>query len=80
MAFIVDSYNKFSGWDRQHAVYVFKINARPYAIKRIEMEWGVPQIGLRVEDNTRPDLYQIYDTLEDAMQFVRQMKAANANV
>lgn len=78
MAFIIGNYNRFDRWDREHSVYVFEINGQKYAVKKVEMEWGLPQVRERIGEETRPDQYYIYDTYEDAMKFVRQMKMINA--
>lgn len=77
MAFIVDCYNRYDAWDREHAVYKFEINENWYAVKKVEMEWGVPHIGYRVDMEGRPELYHVYEKLKDAMEYVRQMKALN---
>ena len=44
MAYIIGTYNKYDTWDRSHAVYKFKINDSWYAIKEIEMVWGLPML------------------------------------
>lgn len=49
MAFIVDTYNKFDSWDRAHSVYEFEINGNWYAIKEVELEWGMPKLPLRID-------------------------------
>ena len=41
------------------------------------MEWGLPQLGLRVDEDEMPESYHIYDTYEDALEFARKMKAIN---
>lgn len=74
MAFIVDTYNKFDSWDRAHSVYEFEINGNWYAIKEVELEWGVPQLGFHVDQDARPNDYCIYDSYEDARMFVQKMK------
>ena len=40
MAYIIDTYNKWSKWDREHAAECFIINGVEYAIKEVELEWG----------------------------------------
>lgn len=46
MAFIIGSYDKWDRWDREHSVYKFMLNGNWYAIKRVEMEWGVPSLDM----------------------------------
>lgn len=77
MAYIIDTYNKFSKWDKQHSVYVFEINKNWYAIKEVQLIWGQPQLPIDIEDHCNPNSYFIYDTKEQAMTFVRQMKSLN---
>lgn len=40
------------------------------------MEWGLPQLGFRADMDEHPETYHIYDTYEDAMKFVWQVKNA----
>lgn len=77
MAYIIKSYNRYNKWDREHATYIFTINDIPYAIMRVEMEWGLPQIPspMEYEDNLRS--YYVYDSEEKAMEFVRLMRSLN---
>lgn len=78
MAFIISTYNKYDIWDRTHSVYKFEVNGNWYAIKKVEMEWGLPQDGYRVDQNNYLKQYQVYDTYENALKFARQMKMMNA--
>lgn len=79
MAFVIDSYNKYDAWDRAHSLYKFEINGNWYAIKRIEMEWGLPKLGQRVDqdyERQRQWMY-IYETYEEASKFAQLMKGLN---
>lgn len=62
MAFIIDTYNKWDGWDRAHSVYKFTINDNWYAIKEVELEWGKPILPLYVDKDSNPDSYFIFDS------------------
>jgi hypothetical protein len=42
MAYVIDTYNKYDAWDRTHSLYKFEINGNWYAIKEVEMSWGLP--------------------------------------
>ena len=50
MAYIIGAYNKWDSFDRAHSVYRFKINENWYAVKEIEMKWGLPQLPMRMEE------------------------------
>ena len=76
MAYIVDTYNKWDQWDREHTIYKCMMNDMPYAIKRVEMEWGLPSLPLRMEEQY-PQSYYIYETEDEAMAFVQQLKSLN---
>lgn len=80
MAFIIESYNRYDSWDRSRAKYVFQVNESWYAVKEVEMEWGIPQLQERVDRDREEEARQmyVYDTYEDAMRFVVQMKQLNA--
>lgn len=77
MAYIIDSFNKWDQWDRDHAVYKFEINENWYAIFQVELEWGLPQLPLRIDSNKQPQEYFVHATEEDAMSYVRQLKQLN---
>lgn len=79
MAFIIDTYNKYDSWDREHARLVFEINQQWYAIKEVILFWGQPQLPLKVDGGEEPETYPhfIYDTYEQALAFVKLMKSLN---
>ena len=77
MAFIIDRYNKYDVWDREHARKVFEINENWYAIKEVELEWGLPQLPMHVDYDVDTKQYQVYGTYEDALKFVWLMKGLN---
>ena len=74
MAYIISTYNKYDQWDRAHSVYKFEVNEVWYAIKEVEMEWGLPRLPQYADRDEDLRCYQVYDTKEDAMQFVRQVR------
>jgi hypothetical protein len=49
MAFLIGTYNKYDTWDREHARYKFEVNGNWYAVKEVEMEWGLPKLGFRAD-------------------------------
>ena len=79
MAYIIGAFNKFDSWDRTHSIYTFKINDNWYAIKEIEMEWGLPKLQQHVDKDMAREAasYYIYDSYEQAMEFVNMMKSLN---
>lgn len=77
MAFIIDTYNRFSQWDRTHSVYVFNINGNTYAIKEVEMVWGQPALEPHIDREDNASSYHIYETYEEAFTFARTLKHLN---
>ena len=77
MAFIVDTYNKYNSWDREHARYVFDMNGVQYAVKEVILFWGVPQFPTNTIEDKNPETYHLYDTYEDAIAFVKNIKKLN---
>lgn len=79
MAYIIERYNKYETWDREHQKYVFSVNGNWFAIKEVALEWGKPQIPQQnIEENRDSENWEIYDTFEDALRFVHLMKGLNA--
>lgn len=69
--YIVDLYNKY---DKDEIVLTFKINGRDWAIKKVSLNWGRPELS-SIEESEDPYLYfQIYETLDEAQQYVKQIK------
>ena len=54
MAYIIGTFDKYDAWDREHAVYKFEVNGNWYAVKEIEMEWGLPKLPLYVDKDENP--------------------------
>lgn len=77
MAFIIKEYNRYSRWDREHATHIFSVNDVMYAVMRVGMEWGLPQVPQQMEYEDNLKLYQVYDTEEQAMEFVHLMRSLN---
>ena len=77
LAYIIDTYNKYDKWDREHAIYVFEINEVEYAVKYVKMRWGLPQLPLQVDRDSYAAQYRIYESKEEAMKFVHQMRSLN---
>ena len=67
--FIIDSYDKFT---TDKVVSVFRINDNWWAIKEVPLFWGVPQRN-KIEDDEYT-FFQIYETLEEAQQYVSSIK------
>lgn len=77
MAFIIDCYDQYNSWDRKHTRYVFSINEQEYGIKEVQLEWGTPQLPLKVDRDVEPNIYKVYGSMEEALEFVRQIKRLN---
>ena len=77
MAYIIGTYNKYDQWDRSHSVQRFMLNDVLYAIYEVEMVWGLPALKYSVDSDDRADMYQVYEKLEDAQAFIKQLKQFN---
>ena len=76
MAFIIDTYNKYDSWDRQHARYVFEINEIWSAIHEVNLQNGLPVLPVRMND-VDPSCYFIYNNFDSAMAYVKLLKSLN---
>lgn len=74
LAYIIKTYNRYNKWDREHAAHIFTINDMPYAIMSVGMDWGLPQVP---EYEERPEVYHVYETKKEAMEFVQLMRQLN---
>ena len=77
MAYIISVYNRYDAWDRSHAVQKFEINEQVYAIYEVELVWGLPALKYQIDQDDVPEMYHLYETLEEAQEFVRCMKNFN---
>ena len=76
MAYIIDTYNRYDRWDRENSTYIFYFNEQAYAIKRVELVWGKPQLPTRICESAEIP-YFIYNTEDEAKAFVQRMKSLN---
>ena len=74
MAYVIDVFDKYGKWDREHTIYRFKVNDREYGIKEIR---DISEIQQKIEDNTSSETYCVYSQYEDAFKFVKQIKKLN---
>ena len=77
MAYIIDTYNDWDQWDRAHSIHTFLIHDTWYAIKEVQLEWGLPILPLRIDSNKRADTYKVYGTKEEALSFILQVRSLN---
>lgn len=75
--FILDTYNPH-GIDKNSVRYVISINDRQWAIKEVELDWGLPQLVLPIGER-EPDLhvFQLYNTLDEAIAAAEYLKILN---
>lgn len=74
--YLIGEYNKWNKWDRAHTIYKFQINGVEYGVKEVQMEWGLPQLPFSIEDENL-DMYHIYDSKEEAIEFAHYMMRLN---
>lgn len=77
MAYIIDNFDRFNSWDREHSVYITHINDCPIAIKEVEMEWGLPQIPPSTLCEDYKEIYYVYNTIDEAMDYIKLIKRLN---
>lgn len=47
-------------------------------IREVELEWGLPKLSDKTIDLERdPKMYHIYETYEEALQFIRTLQGLN---
>lgn len=75
-AYIVD--NWYSNEDDSCAPTLlhFTLNGVHYCIREVTLEWGVPQLPIRIDDMVEPHYY-IFDTYEDALDYVNELMRIN---
>lgn len=69
VVYIIDIYSQFS---LDKIVDVFYLNNRWWAIKEVNLEWGIPQLQSIEEDD--PMSFHIYNTLDEAKEYVHSLK------
>lgn len=67
--YVIDLYNKFSP---DKVISKHRIKGRWWAIKEVPLLWGIPQLAKIDEDD--PMSFRLYDTLEEAEKYVRELK------
>ena len=70
--FIIDLYNRFA--KNSDVVYTFKIHGQNYCIREIEQfEWGQPIFDRNIDDDGF-DNFRVYDTIDEALGYVKHLK------
>lgn len=76
MAYIIGSYNQWDKWDRAHSIYTFFIHGIQYAVKEVELSWGLPKLPFQIEDDI-PESYHLYEDKDEAIAFAQTLKHLN---
>ena len=75
--FILDTYNPY-GIDKDSVRYVISINDRQWAVKEVALDWGLPQLVLPIgEEEPDPHIFQLYNTLDEAIAAAKYLKVLN---
>lgn len=73
--FVIDTYDKYDAADRQAARYIFTFHDQDWAIKEYRVEEGKLMRPLRFyEREDENEWFYQYETFEDAMSYVYQMR------
>lgn len=72
--YIIKPYNKYLLPQRQQRiVYKFNLYDNAYCISQVSLEWGHPIVARLIQE--QDDFgYHLYDTYEDALKYVQQLK------
>lgn len=56
------------------------LNGNWYAIKEVGLNWGVPQLPMRVDEDREREaqFMHVYSTMEEAMEYVELLRRLNA--
>lgn len=74
--FIVDIYNPYSPYN-DNVRLIFWLNGRQWAIKQVKLNWGKPIVPALIDDETQPEDFYLYNTLEEAQNFVHMLQRIN---
>ena len=78
--FIVDIYNPYSPYNKDVRA-IFTINSKKLCIREVEMSWGMPKIGISFdEDAAEPQDFHIYNTYEEAENYISRLKKINRGI
>lgn len=72
--FIIDTYNKYQHNDNCRAV--FQLHGTDYCVREVPLNWGQPQFPEKDWDDEFTQ-WQLYNTLDEALEFVRKLKRLN---
>lgn len=82
--YIVDTYNRFHNNENVVETFTLQIgdHLEKWCIRKVPIagyEWGEPQLGSWPEQDfeTNYSIQQLYDSIEDAREFVRDLKRRN---
>lgn len=64
--FILDTYNPYS-LDKDSIRYVFSVNDRKWAIKEVQLDWGLPHLNLEIGEELDPSIFHLFNTFDEAL-------------
>ena len=76
--YIVDLYNPYRDKDIKE---IFYINERYWVVKEVNLEWGLPVLPIQVTDDApEPQDFHIYNTYEEAKNYIERLKKINRGI
>lgn len=71
VVYILDAYNPYH--NNADVRYVFRYHGLQWCVRQVQLEWGAP---IFTEKDVEDDFtnFHIYETLDEALQFVRELK------
>ena len=76
--FIIDTFDKYRREGNEKSIHW--VSGRPWCIREVEMEWGVPKIQEKVEYDVNPAIFHIYEKYEDALKYIHDMQSTNGGM
>ena len=75
--YIVDTYDAFNKVANQNVKMIFTLNSNWYCIRETSLNWGIP-IRLNTPIDEEEPKFRIYNTLDEAKEFVRKLRQNEA--
>ena len=74
IAYIIDTYDPYNSKANENVVYTFHLYGGQFCIRATSLSWGRPILKNQSVEESDFINYHIYDTLEEAMQYVHELK------
>ena len=77
--YVIDVYKKYMRQGNEISVHW--VRGRPYCIREVEMDWGIPQVdNNKMEEQIPPQAFSVFENYNAAVAYIKDMQKLNGGI